>query len=111
MQVGTPNQRLQADGASLRFALLHSAPRTRLNRDVRRDSMNDRDYRQLAIKRRADCIRDALAGKDRPETNKPAEPFMLFGKPIDSMNFDEVLVAAVEWSAEQERRNPFARPA
>jgi hypothetical protein len=78
---------------------------------VRRDSMNNRDYRQLAIKRRADRIRDALAGKDRPETNKPAEPFMLFGKPIDSMNFDEVLVAAVEWSAEQERRNPFARPA
>jgi hypothetical protein len=70
--------------------------------------MNADDFRAQEIKRRADRIRDALAGRDRPDTNVPAQPFVLFGQPIDGTNIDEVLVAAVEWAAEQERKYPYS---
>ena len=59
------------------------------------------DYRELEIARRANLIRDALSGRDRQDTNQPPKPFVLFGKPIDSMNFDEVLVAAATWGEMQ----------
>jgi hypothetical protein len=71
--------------------------------------MNTADYRAQAIKRRADRIRDALVGRDRPDTNAPAQPFVLFGQPIDPMNLDEVLVAAVEWASEETLAAPFVR--
>lgn len=59
------------------------------------------DYRQLEIARRADLIRESLSGRDRQDTNQPPQPFVLFGKPIDSTNFDEVLVAAATWGEMQ----------
>jgi hypothetical protein len=65
-------------------------------------------YRSQEIKRRADRIRDALAGRDRLNTNAPAQPFILLGQPIDGTNIDELLVAAVAWGEEQERRYPFS---
>jgi hypothetical protein len=65
------------------------------------------DYRAQEIKRRADRIRDALAGRDRPDTNVPAQPFVLFGQPIDATNIDEVLVATFEWA---ERRGSPSAP-
>ncbi len=65
------------------------------------DELDQVDYRQQEIARRADLIRDSLSGRDRQDTNQPPQPFVLFGKPIDSTNFDEVLVAAATWGEMQ----------
>lgn len=51
--------------------------------------MSDPDYRRLAIRARADMLRDELRGS------------LLYGQPLDVTDLDEVLVAAVEWAVRE----------
>lgn len=68
------------------------------------------DYRTREIARRAIGIRNALMGRDRLNTNLPPSPFVLFGKPVDESNADEMLVAATKWAVEQATYvDPFPR--